>query len=108
MPEVVYSGVLTVLGTGSAPRINNLEHVAWKLLHPIGCVTLTDIFLYNGQEVQQITYDALSNQQVEINDHDQLVWTRFDFCASPSWESEIMLWIDGVTTQLTTGPHQIG
>ena len=60
--------------------------------------------MYDGQSVFPITTnavpDGVANQAVQLNDRDQITWVEFDFCVSP-WESDIMLYDDGVTLRLT-------
>ncbi len=92
-------GVVTEIGTGQSPAINNLGHVAWNVYGPTGCAHQSDIFFYDGNTVQQITDDGLSNQSVAINDHDQLAWTRYHFCPNP-WVSHIMLYSEQIITPL--------
>jgi hypothetical protein len=66
--------------------------------------------MYDGSQVIQISHDALThfveNQSPEINDLDQIVWTRADFCDPPpgfTADTKIMMFSGGVTTELTNG-----
>ena len=105
------NGVLTRLTNNSASdldiSINARGDVVWKRIMGEGCngSRLRDIFLYDGTQIRPITTNAIServaNQTPRINDQGQIVWTQFDFCASP-WQSDIMLYDNGVTTQLTS------
>ncbi len=38
---------LTTIGVGSAPAINNLGRVAWKLLDPAGCAFPSDMYFFD-------------------------------------------------------------
>ena len=110
------NGQLTRLTDNSVqdigPAINNLGHVVWDIDHPVRACGgyLKDIFMYDGTQVVQITHDALThfveNQSPEINDLDQIVWTRYDFCNPPpphNFASKIMMYSGGKTTELTSG-----
>lgn len=107
---VIYrKGVLTQLTDNMyddrGPRINNLGHVAWKRIVGVGCRgNRVDIFSYDGSSIQRITTDGeannLANQSVSINDRDEIVWSKDDFCVTP-WTSRIMRHSSGVTTQLS-------
>ncbi len=90
-----------------APRINGLGHVVWDQDVGFACGTATvDIFFYDGVITRAITTDGLTNdlanQVPVLNDSDQIVWTKFDFCPNP-WESEIWMWDQGVSRKLTVG-----
>ena len=98
---IYQDGTITELATGFDPEINNLGHIAWYVFDAQTCAFESDIFFYDGQTIERITDDGFSNQVVEINDYDQLVWTRFDFCVQPDYDSDVMLYSDGVTTLLT-------
>lgn len=103
-------GVLTRLtdngDSDAGPSINSLGEVVWRRYMAPGCRgPFMDIYHYDGQRIRAITTDGVpeqvANQGARINDLGQIVWTRFDFCAVP-WESDIMLYDNGVTTQLTS------
>lgn len=68
-----------------------------------------DIFSYDGQAIRPITTDAISqdvaNQGTTINDHDEIAWTRYNFCVSP-WKSTIMRYSAGQTIPLS-GPNEV-
>ncbi|MBU0637349.1 MAG: hypothetical protein KKB50_00670 [Planctomycetes bacterium] len=89
-----------------SPAINNSGHVVWArdMGQICGTHEAMDLFLYDGQEILQITTDGLSeevaNQAADINDYDDIVWTRYNFCADP-WESAIMMYSNAVTTQIS-------
>lgn len=85
-----------------APAINNLGHVVWQRLGEFQCSEADgELWCYDGSQARQLTKIGLSNQVPEINDQDQIVWTRFDFCAS-QWRSSVMLYAAGQITQLTS------
>ena len=89
-----------------APSINNLGWVAWHKYIEQGCDgSDTIVCLYDGESIQTITEGGWSDQVGGLNDHGDIVWTRFDFCDS-DWTSEIVLYSDGVVTTLTDGQHQ--
>ncbi|MHC4092261.1 MAG: hypothetical protein ACYSVY_18650 [Planctomycetota bacterium] len=97
---VLYDGTgTTVIGFGSGPSINNLDHVAWQIITPETCAFESTVFFYDGNSVEQISYNRLSNQVPRLNDADAVVWTRYDFCASP-WESDTMLYVGGMVQEL--------
>jgi hypothetical protein len=84
-----------------APRINNLGHVVWFQWEGQGCENSSaNIMYFDGQTVTKITDDLYSNQGVEINDRGEIVWTRYDFCPQPWWDSDILLLRDGMITQI--------
>lgn len=90
----------------TSPKINNLGHVVWLRFMGPGCRGVTmDLFFFDGEEIRRLTTDGeqlgLANQVTAINDHDQIVWTKYDFCQDP-WESMIMLLSDGESTRLST------
>ena len=88
----------------SSPSINNLGQIVWSLDTGTACGLTSDIWMYDGQRIFPITTDSvaerLSHQTVRLNDFGQIVWTRFNFCPYP-WESEILMFDNGVTTTLT-------
>ncbi len=95
-----------------SPRINNLDEVVWQRHYEVVACGgyLVDIFMFDGRREIQISTDALTenveNQAPEINDHTQIVWTRYDFCDPPAgvfFESKIMMYSGGTITELTSG-----
>ena len=77
-------GELTVIGPGAFPKINSSGHLAWDHWYGTGCDGNNGaIFFYDGEQVHQITSAAPSDQAAEINDLDEIAWTRVDFCAHP-------------------------
>ncbi len=87
-------------------RINSQRHVAWKRYTGPGCGgAAMDIYFFDGQTIRAITTDGVpanvANQLASLNDLDQIVFTKFDFCVNP-WESEIWMWENGRTSRLTT------
>lgn len=93
------------LPDGSA-SINNLGQVVWKQMTGTTCGLTTDIWMYDGQRIFPITTNSVAervaHQGPEINDPGQIVWTRYNFCPSPYWESDILMYDNGVTTRLTS------
>lgn len=67
---------------------------------PAGDVDRAQVFLFDGDNVRQITDNGLSNQMARINNRGDIVWTCYNFDVSP-WRSVIMLYRDGVIEQLT-------
>ncbi len=89
------------MGTGGWPRINSAGHVTWYHVHVESCAAESDVYYFDGNQSYPITFDGRSNQSPVINDHDDLVWTSYDFCVSP-WTSEIHASIDGTIDTLPT------
>ena len=109
---VIYrNGVLTRLTdngvSDSRVSINNRGELVWRryMGPPGGCGPFMDIYHYDGQRIRAITTNGipeqLANQSARFNEHGQIVWTQYDFCVNP-WVSDIMLYDNGVTTQLTS------
>jgi hypothetical protein len=89
-----------------APAINSLGQVVWKQYVGQGpCGRTMDIFFYDGETVHRLTTDGetedLANQGADLNDHGEIVWTRYDFCVNP-WQSDIMLYRDDAITQISS------
>ncbi|TWT45523.1 hypothetical protein RAS1_19490 [Phycisphaerae bacterium RAS1] len=85
------------------PRINQAGQIAWYQRTGAGCASSeSNVMFFDGETIHTIVADGESNQWVRLNDYDELVWTRFNFCQSP-WTSEQMLYSGGVITQLTAG-----
>lgn len=84
-----------------APRINNNGHIVWSRDDNLGCLeTSHTLMYYDGFEIHELTGDLYSNQPTEINDRNQIVWTRYDYCDYPDWDSDVLLWDNGVITTL--------
>lgn len=91
-----------------APRINNLGHVAWSRDFGYGCALdawRAEIIFFDGHAEQRITFDAdgpdaFAHQAVDINDHDEMVWTKYNFCVVGWWDSDIILYREGRMKQL--------
>lgn len=107
--EVIHSdGTRSQLADGLSPVINNLGHIAWDYGIPGTCAYDSDILFYDGVQIIEVANDALSNQGVALNDHDEMTWTRYAFCISP-WVSDIMFYSDGETVALpSTVPQAQG
>lgn len=90
------------------PFINNLGHVAWYKDEGDSCSGFgwrSDVFFYDGRQTTRLTFegndpDGRSNQLGDINDHDEIVFTRYDFCVIGWWDSDIMLYRNGRIRQL--------
>jgi hypothetical protein len=91
----------------SAATINNLDHVAWYQTIGAGCSGFANVFVYDGETIQQITDSGrgLLDQGVQINDFDELAWTRYDFCQNP-WMGTIMLYSGGMMREVSDGMGQ--
>jgi hypothetical protein len=84
------------------PCINNLGHVAWHKRTEQGC-EWADSFIcfWDGVQTQAITAPGNADKSAFLNDHDDLAWTRYNFCTKP-WTSQIILLLsDGTLTALT-------
>lgn len=66
-----------------------------------------ELFLYDGQTVEQITDNGLSNQSPRTNDAGAIAWVKADFSVSP-WQSHIMLRSGESIVQLTQEEAQRG
>ncbi|MCG3127168.1 MAG: hypothetical protein CHACPFDD_02026 [Phycisphaerae bacterium] len=83
------------------PRINNKGHIAWKAWNGKGCANAgSEIRFFDGTTIQGITANGFSNQAVRLNDFDDLVWVRYDFCVDP-WESDVLVYFQAQTSELT-------
>ncbi|MCC7293840.1 MAG: hypothetical protein IT449_17415 [Phycisphaerales bacterium] len=88
--------------------INNLGHIAWSKEYGYGCsgmVVQSDIHFFDGRTEQRLTFDGdgqdgFSNQLGDLNDLDEIVWTKYNFCVIGWWDSDIMLYRDGRIRQL--------
>jgi hypothetical protein len=87
------------------PRVNNRGHIAWHQHWYRGC-SEADIFFYDGARIQRITQDGFSNQGVSINDSDELVWTRYDFCQNPWRGTQMYRNAEGDVIELSDGADQ--
>lgn len=88
------------------PAINNLGHVVWYRMGEEQCdIVDGEIWLYDEDGPRQLTDAGLSNQSPDINDFDEVVWTRYNFCSNP-WSSEILLLTNGVARVIST-PDQL-
>ncbi|MCH8252775.1 MAG: hypothetical protein IID36_10025, partial [Planctomycetes bacterium] len=98
-------GVMTILAEGSRATINDMVHIAFYKFEPVTCASESGVFFYDGETVDPIMDDGLSNQWAEINNLDDVVWTRKYSCANP-WVADIMFWSDGRIIQLTDSAVQ--
>lgn len=89
-----------------SPRINGPGHIAWSAWNRLGCASAgSEIRFFDGATILDVSANGLSNQGVRLNDLDEIVWTRFDFCQDP-YESLVILYANGQTTQLTVEQQQ--
>ncbi len=102
--EVISDPGNKYLGEGAAD-INDAGHIVWKrsLKERPG---EHQLFFWDGETIQQITNDNLSNQGVRLNQRGQFVWTRYDFSLSP-WVSEILGYFGQTLQRLTNGQRQV-
>ncbi|MCG3126984.1 MAG: hypothetical protein CHACPFDD_01840 [Phycisphaerae bacterium] len=107
-PEIVHyrDGVLTQItfdgAEDYAPRINNLGLVVWKSSLD-GSFLESDVYLLDGGTIVRLTNglaENRSNQDPNINDRGQIVWTRYNDSVTP-WESDIRLYEDGDTRTIS-------
>jgi hypothetical protein len=95
-------GVVTQLthdavDSGSA-RINRLNHVVWDNWIRGGCENSNSIIqFYDGQQIRTLSDANWCHQGASLNDNDWVVWERDNFCVE-QWTSDILLYINGVTT----------
>jgi hypothetical protein len=97
------NGRTEIIGFGWGMSINNLDHAVWDTTVPDPtCAYESNVFLYDGMNIIQITSDNRSNRNAKINDHNEIVWTSYDFslCAFPNWTSVIMFYSNGVIMEL--------
>jgi len=108
-PVIWRAGQLWTLGQGFGARINGSQHVTWSWGFQ-NCAATSDIYCYNARSVQLLFSDGLSNQGPEINNLDDIAWTRYKFpCAGPccpSWTSDIMLYSQGSASVLPSAASQ--
>jgi len=83
--------------------INSRGHVVWYKWIRGGCHDANSVIcFYDARTVAQISDADWSHQGAVINDDGWIAWTRYNFCEDP-WTSDIMLYRNGVTMQLTDG-----
>ncbi len=88
----------------TGPAVNMWGDVVWSRYLVEGCrgSWYTDIYRFDGRNIQAVTTDAVSEQvsyqSPHINDLGHMVWTRYDFCAGPGmqdWDATIWFYRDG-------------
>lgn len=84
------------------PVVNDDGLIAWD--HLVGSGQI-DIYRFDGDEVEQVTDNGLSNQSPRVNLSGDIAWARKDFFQSP-WRSTVMLYKDGTVLELTDGEGQ--
>jgi hypothetical protein len=87
------------------PDINDAGHIAWDA-DPADPEIDNQILYFDGRSTRQISNNALSNQGARINQSAQIIWTRYNFGGAP-WYSDVMLYRDGETIQVTQGRKRI-
>ena len=81
--------------------MNILGHVIWNRNNDENCGHGRELLLFDGETIQQVTDNDFSNQQAQLNDNDDIAWTRYDFCPGMFvWTSDIMLRPSGGRTIL--------
>jgi hypothetical protein len=80
-----------VLFTGRTPDINDLGWIVFKRYGRPSCRgPEMDLFLFDGEQVQQVTdTNGDAHQSPEVNHHGEITWVRYDFCPEP-WVSDIL------------------
>lgn len=74
------------------PIINDLDEIAWTAYNFCDDPWTSDVMLYSGGEITQLTTDQMEPQGVTINNSSQVAW------GSPDG---LELWEDGETTLIT-------
>ena len=83
------------------PFINAAGHVAWTKYTDQGCAGADAVAMfYDGATIFGIAGGAYSNAVNGLNDVDEVIWARYDFCQSP-WASDIELYSGGQIATLT-------
>jgi hypothetical protein len=96
-----------VLGEGLMGEINNNGQVVGRILgDDETCTTESPIILYDGEKLEILFEDGLSNQGACLNDAGQVVWIRLDFCVTTGFTSEIAFYSDGQVTFLPSDGSQ--
>lgn len=92
------------------PKVNSTGVVAWLRVTGFECGLTSDIWMFDGFEERAITTDSVSSrvshQGLELNELNELVWTRYDFCNAPpgfNFASKIMMYSDGEIFEVTDG-----
>ncbi len=93
------------IGVGSTPSINNRGDIAARWYRG-ECDVDFDIGLFEGGRGRRLSNDPHSDQSVTINDRGEAIWTRYSFCSSPTWTSEIALYTNGEVIYLPKGDPQ--
>jgi hypothetical protein len=87
------------------PRVNNQGRVVWHQDTGRGCSGKRILLL--DEQGTRVVYDGdYSNQVPIINDLDEIVWTRYDFCQSPWRGTPMYRTADGELIELTDGSDQ--
>ncbi|TWT43995.1 hypothetical protein RAS1_03990 [Phycisphaerae bacterium RAS1] len=99
-------GALSLLTSNAVddmgPSINRWGHIAWQRRYLTGCASSeSDICFFDGSQISVVFSDGRSNQAPRLNDLDDIVWSRYNFCDSP-WTSEVWMHSNGVSSRLTT------
>ncbi|MCC7293839.1 MAG: hypothetical protein IT449_17410 [Phycisphaerales bacterium] len=90
------------------PRINNPGHIAWYRYVGYGCLGVVmqmDLMFHDGTDTVRLTFDGengdgIANQLGDINDYDEIAFTKYYFCVIGWWDSDIILYRQGRFSQL--------
>jgi hypothetical protein len=85
-------------------KVNNLGHIVWQQRTPGRCPTYRLMF-WDGRETRILVDDGYGNQVPEINDFDQIAWTRYDDCVNP-WKGMIRYYTGREIINITDGTRQ--
>lgn len=90
-----------------SPWINNFGQVAWYKVVRGGCLNANSkICFYDGRTVHEITDGTIADQELTLNDAGDIVWTRCDYCPWPMWRADIMMYSDGIISELTRDQYE--
>lgn len=89
----------------AAPDINAVGDIVWDADLDGGSNNRV-VFYFDGNTTRQISFNNFANNLARINQSSQIIWTRYNFGGAP-WYSDVMLYDDGETVQLTQGRKQV-
>ena len=88
-------------GNNTVPVINNNGVVVWdRDAEPLCSLSDSEIWIYDDAGGRQLSDLGFQNTMARINDDDVIVWTQYDFCASP-WRSVIYRYADGIALAIS-------
>jgi hypothetical protein len=85
--------------------INDAGHIVWEADLDGGGNNRVVLY-FDGDSTRQISFNSLANNLARINQSSEIIWTRYNFGGAP-WYSDVMMYQDGETLQLTQGRKQI-